>query len=132
LRHSKDVDRKMYVVNLFPNKAPVPQNFIDVMTRMMTLAFSNKSQTDVDRAQQTRDIILFMNKLEKFMEQNPELSKLKDEPGYKVIKEFAHPIDTIAITNVDVDGASDFSAAGIERRRAAGYKNALETLNGKD
>ena len=63
----------MYVVNLFPSAAPLPQNIPEVVTRMMTLAFSNKSEKDLQRAHQTTDIIKLVQELDRLMEQHPEL-----------------------------------------------------------
>ena len=128
LQESSDPDKRMYVVNLFPNAAPLPTNLGEVVNRMMTLAFSNKSEKDLVRARQTRELILFMKELDKLMEENVQLKSLRAHPGYAAVKRFAEPIDIIELTNSDVRGASDFSAAGIERRRAAGYKVAAERL----
>lgn len=118
----------MYVVNLFPNAAPLPGNFTEVVNRMMTLAFSNKSEKDLERARQTRELILFMKELDKLMEEHAHLRPLREHPGYTAVKKFAEPIDILELTNSDVSGASDFSAAGIERRRAAGYEMAATKI----
>jgi predicted acylesterase/phospholipase RssA len=128
LQESDDSDKRMYVVNLFPNAAPLPGNIAEVVTRMMTLAFSNKSQKDLERARQTTDIILFMKELDTLMEEHAHLRILRDHPGYRAVKRFAEPIDITELTNSDVSGASDFSAAGIERRRAAGYETAAAKI----
>src|SRR3984893_4458289 len=40
-------DRTIYVVNLFPNKAPVPRNMQEVTARTQNLQFANKSLEDV-------------------------------------------------------------------------------------
>jgi NTE family protein len=128
LQESDDPDKRMYVVNLFPNAAPLPGNFAEVVNRMMTLAFSNKSQKDLERARQTRELILFMKELDKLMEEHAHLRPLREHPGYMAVKKFAEPIDILELTNSDVSGASDFSAAGIERRRAAGYETAATKI----
>jgi predicted acylesterase/phospholipase RssA len=128
LQESGDPDKRMYVVNLFPNAAPLPGNLAEVVSRMMTLAFSNKSEKDLERARQTRNLILFMQELDELMEENAHLRPLRAHPGYKAVKKFAAPIDIIELTNSNVSGASDFSAAGIERRRKAGYEVAATRI----
>jgi NTE family protein len=47
LNDAPDVDRTVYVVNLFPNKAVVPTNMPEVAARMKNLQFANKSRQDV-------------------------------------------------------------------------------------
>ncbi len=126
LQESADPGKTMYVVNLFPSTAPLPRNLPEVVSRMMTLAFSNKAEKDLVRAQQTTEIIKLVQELDRLMETHPELRPLVQHPGYQTVKKFAAPIRIVEITNTDVDGAGDFSAAAIERRRQAGYAAASE------
>jgi predicted acylesterase/phospholipase RssA len=128
LQDSKDPFKTMYVVNLFPSAAPLPQNIPEVLTRMMTLAFSNKAQMDLKRAHQTTEIIKFVQELDKLMERHEELRSLAQHPGYQTVKRFEAPIHIVEITNTDVSGASDFSAAAIQRRRRAGYAAAADKI----
>ena len=122
LQESNDPDKSMYVVNLFPSAAPAPENIPEVLARMMTLAFSNKSEKDLKRAQQTTALIQLVSELDRLMDKHAELRALSKHPGYAVVKEFKAAIHITEVTNRDVTGASDFSAAGIERRRRAGYQ----------
>jgi predicted acylesterase/phospholipase RssA len=128
LQDSEDPLKTMYVVNLFPSAAPLPRNIPEVLTRMMTLAFSNKGEKDLRRAHQTTEIIKLVQELDKLMERHEDLRSLAQHPGYQTVKQFEAPIQIVEITNTDVGGASDFSAAAIERRRAAGYAAAADTL----
>jgi predicted acylesterase/phospholipase RssA len=128
LQESKDPQKTMYVVNLFPTQAPLPRNIPEVVTRMMTVAFSNKSEKDLERARQTTDIIKLVQELDRLMEQHAELRPLTRHPGYKAVKRFEAPIRIIEITNNDVGAAADFSAATLQERRSAGYSSAAETV----
>jgi NTE family protein len=121
LQESRDPQKTMYVVTLFPAVAPLPQNIPEVVTRMMTLAFSNKAEKDLKRARQTTDIIKLVEELDRLMETHPELQPLTQHRGYRTVKEFERPIHIVEITNADLGDAADFSAATIERRRCAGY-----------
>jgi len=96
--------------------------------RMMTLAFSNKAEKDLKRAHQTTEMIHFVSELEKMMDQHDDLRRLKEHPGFKTLKQFQAPIHIVELTNNDVSGASDFSAAGIDQRRRAGYAAASEQI----
>ena len=50
------------------------------------------------------------------------------DPGYELVKKYKR-IDIINITNIDPTGIADFSAAGIEQRRLAGYATATEAIS---
>jgi NTE family protein len=120
LQESPDPDKVMYVVNLFPAEAPLPGNIPEVLSRIMTLAFSNKSEKDLKRARQTTDIIKLVQELDRLIAAHPELQHLAAHPGYKAVKEFAAPIQIVEITSTEMGGAGDFSAATIARRRHDG------------
>jgi NTE family protein len=129
LQDSDDPEKTMYVVNLFPNEAPLPDNIPEVVMRMMTIAFSNKAQKDLRRAHQTTKLILFLKELDKLIEKHEDLRRLAQHPGYDALKEFAEPINIVELTNTDVNGASDFSALGISQRRRAGYDAAADKIS---
>jgi len=121
LEDSPDPDKTMYVVNLFPSAAPLPRNMAEVITRMMTLAFSNQTEKDLRRAHQTTAIIKLVEELDRLMPAHPELQVLTQHPGYQAVKELEAPIRIVEITNTDVTGPSDFSPDAIEDRRLRGY-----------
>ena len=121
LEDSPDPDKTMYVVNLFPSGAPLPRNIPEVTTRMMTLAFSNRTEKDLRRARQTTEIIKLVAELDRLMPAHPELQALAEHPGYRAVKELAAPLRIIEITNTDVTGPADFSPDAIEGRRRRGY-----------
>jgi predicted acylesterase/phospholipase RssA len=121
LEESPDPDKTMYVVTLFPSAAPLPRNMPEVITRMMTLAFSNQTEKDLRRAHQTTDIIKLCEELDRLMPAHPELEPLKRHPGYLAVKELAAPIRIVEIVNTDVTAPADFSPDAIESRRLRGY-----------
>jgi len=129
LEDSPDPEKVMYVVNLFPSAAPIPRTLPDVVTRMMTLAFSNQTEKDLRRAHQTTEIIKLVEELDRLMPAHPELEALKEHPGYQAVKEMDRPIRIIEITNIDVTGPSDFSPEAIEDRRLRGYSAAAEAMD---
>jgi NTE family protein len=116
-----DQDKTMYVVNLFPSSAPLPRNMSEVVNRITTLAFSNRTEKDLQRAHRTTKIIQLVDELDRMMIAHPELERLKAHPGYQAVKERKRPIRIIQITNTDVTGPSDFSPEAIEDRRRRGY-----------
>jgi len=128
LEDSADPDKTMYVVNLFPSGAPLPRNMPEVITRMMTLAFSNRMEKDLRRAHQTTQIIQLVDELDRLMAAHPELQALAQHPGYQAVKELERPIRIVNITNTDVTGPSDFSPDAIETRRLRGYAAAADAV----
>jgi NTE family protein len=128
LQESTDPHKIMYVVNLFPSAAPVPQNIHEVVVRMMTLAFSNKGEKDLERARQTTEMIRFVGELEQMMDRYDDLRQMKEHPGFKILKQFQAPIQIVELTNDDVGGGSDFSASGIDERRRRGYEAAAAQI----
>ena len=121
LEESNDPNKTMYVVSLFPSGAPLPRNMAEVFTRMMTLAFSNRTEKDLRRAQQTTDIIKLVEELDRLIPGHPELQPLTQLPGYAAVKQMERPIQIVNITNGDVTGPADFSPEAIGRRRLRGY-----------
>jgi predicted acylesterase/phospholipase RssA len=128
LQDSPDPEKTMYVVNLFPSAAPLPRNMADVITRMMTLAFSNQTEKDLRRAHQTTEIIKLVQELDRLMPTHPELAPLAQHPGYLAVKELEAPIRIVEITNTDVTGPADFSPEALEDRRLRGYAAAAEAI----
>lgn len=121
LEESPDPDKTMYVVNLFPSAAPLPRSMPEVITRMMTLAFSNQTEKDLRRAHQATEIIKLVQELDRLMPEHAELQRLVEHPGYRAVKELEAPIRIIEITNLDVTGPADFSPEALEERRLRGY-----------
>jgi predicted acylesterase/phospholipase RssA len=121
LEESGERDMTMYVVNLFPSAAPLPRTMPDVIARMVTLAFSNRTEKDVRRARRTTQIIKLVEELDRLMPTCPELQPLVNHPGYRAVKERQRPIHIVEITNIDVTGPADFSPQSIEERRLRGY-----------
>ena len=128
LEDSTDPKKTMFVVNLFPSSAPLPRNIPEVINRMMTLAFSNRTEKDLRRAHRTTQIIHLVEELDRLMPEHPELLPLKDHPGYKAVKDRRRPIHIIEVTNTDVTGPSDFSPEAIEDRRLRGYAAAAAAV----
>ena len=127
----EEPDKRMYVVNLFPSSAPLPQNMPEVINRVMTLAFSNRTEKDLQRAHRTTKIIELVDEIDRMMIAHPELERLKDHPGYQAVKERRRPIRIFQITNTDVTGPADFSPEAIENRRLRGYRAAAAARPGE-
>ena len=60
--------------------------------------------------------------LEALIKAYQDLKALAKHDGYRDVKKYGSRIRIVQITNNDVSGGSDFSAARIQQRREAGYK----------
>jgi NTE family protein len=115
-------DRTVYVVNLFPNKAPIPGSLIEVAQRVQSLQFANKTAEDLKLLRRFDQVAALMNALEALPGGNP----LKDEDAYKKVKEQKYIVvpRIVPITRPNHVGAldgSDFSQETIKRRAEEGY-----------
>jgi hypothetical protein len=65
LDNAPGVDRTVYVVNLFPNKAPIPRNLPEIAARMKNLQFANKTLDDVEMMRRINEVAKLIEALEK-------------------------------------------------------------------
>jgi len=119
----------IYVVNLFSNKASIPQNMLQVAERVQNLLFANKSLEDLKMLRRINEVAALMEALESVPEANP----LKDNLAYKAVKarRYVRVQQIISITRSEQAGSldsSDFSPATIEKRASEGYAQAKRAL----
>jgi predicted acylesterase/phospholipase RssA len=120
---STGADRTIYVVNLFPNKAPIPRNLQEVTVRTQNLQFANRTLQDVRMLRRIDEVADLMEALENLPEGNP----LKDNTAYQALakRHYVRVPRIISITRpqqVSGFGGSDFSPETIEQRANEGYK----------
>jgi NTE family protein len=65
------VNRTIYVVNLFPNKAPIPQNLLEIEQRMKNLQFANKTSEDLKLLRRFNEVAELMDAIESLPAYNP-------------------------------------------------------------
>ncbi len=120
----------MIVVNLFPRKGHVPKNMNEVMDRYYEILFSNKTSSDIKRAEQTRKLITLKGQMQNLSAQAmKELSALQGyEEAIAVLEKWRPAYERlIEIENEEpeaLDAATDFTRETIQRRRRAGYRDA--------
>jgi NTE family protein len=124
------VDRTVYVVNLFPNKMPIPRALLEVTERVQNLQFANKTFEDVKLLRRFDEVAELMEALENLPEGDP----IKDNPAYKAVKKrgYVRVPRIVPITRPEQVGgfdASDFSPETIQKRAAEGYAQTKQALN---
>jgi NTE family protein len=129
LNDAPDVDRTVYVVNLFPNKAAVPKNMPEVVARMKDLQFANKSLEDVKLLKRFNEVAALMQALESLPNGNP----LEDHPAYRAVKDRGYLrvpriVSIIPPEATTQFGDADFSPEAINERADRGEEQTLKAL----
>jgi len=129
LDNRRGVERTIYVVNLFPNKAPIPRNLLEVDERVRNLQFANKTSEDVKLMRRIDEVADLMEALETLPAGNP----LKGHPAYEAVakREYMSVPRIVSITRPEQVGgfdASDFSPATIQARADEGYAQTKKAL----
>ncbi len=129
LDRAPDAARTIYVVNLFPNKAPLPANLIEVNERVRNLQFANKTADDVKMLKRIDEVVALMEAIDR----TPEAAALKSDPAYQALaaRHYVRVPRIVSITQPHQVGgldAGDFSAQTIEARAREGERLTREAL----
>jgi NTE family protein len=129
LDKTPDADRTIYVVNLFPNKGPIPSNMVGVAERMKNLQFANKTLEDIKLLCRFNQVAELMEMLESLPEDHP----VKRDKAYKAVKKQAYVRvpRIVAITPPEPSaefGDADFSPEALDKREKQGHAEALMAL----
>ncbi|MEI9891908.1 MAG: hypothetical protein WDN45_16795 [Caulobacteraceae bacterium] len=125
-------DRAVMVVNLFPNKMPLPANLADVSQHFLNLLFVNKTNSDVKLMRRFDAVARLMDDLAAL----PADSAVHGLKSYREVAS-EHYRQVPRIMSVDRTKpaasmeASDFSAEGIADRAAHGLEAAVAELRAK-
>lgn len=115
-------ERAIYVVNLFPNKAPLPDNLLEVNERVRNLQFANKTADDLRMLRRIDEVVELMEAIDRLAEG----TALKSDPAYLAVakRNYVRVPRIVSVTRPHQVGgfdASDFSPRTIEERAAEGY-----------
>ena len=129
LDQAPGVERIVYVVNLFPNIAPIPDDLPEVMARIKNLQFANKTAEDVKMLQRFNQVAKLMKALEALPGGNP----LKNNQAYKDVKKQGYIIvpRIISITRpdpIEEFSDADFSPEAVNKRADEGKAQTLKAL----
>ena len=132
LNDAPGVDRAIYVVDLFPNRADIPKNMLEIAARMKNLQFANKSLEDIKLLKRFNDVAALMDALEALPQGNP----LKDDDAYKAVKAqgYLRVPSVVPIMPPDVPDQfddADFSREAISARAKAGEDQTLKALQAR-
>lgn len=116
------VERTVYVVSLFPNKAPIPGTMAEVGERLLDLQFANKTAQDLKLMRRFNEVADLMAALDAL----PADSPIRQEAAFKALqgRHYIRVPRIVSITRPEAVGVfdgGDFSPEAIERRAAEGY-----------
>ena len=129
LDNASDVERTIYVVNLFPNKAPIPRNLQEVEARLTNLQFANKTAQDLKLLHRINKVARLLQALQGLPEGNP----LENDPAYQDLRNegyvyLPHIVSIDPPDAADPFGYGDFSPEAIEMRADQGYTSTMKAL----
>jgi NTE family protein len=122
-------ERTVYVVNLFPNEAPVPRTLAAVAERTLNLQFANRTKEDLKLLDRFDEVAALVELLENLEGGNP----VGDTAAFKAIarRAYVRAPRIVPITRpqqaTEFDGM-DFSPEGIRARSAEGYLQTAQAL----
>jgi len=117
-----DVKRTVYVVNLFPNKAPIPRTMVEVIERMLNLQFANKTLEDLKLMCRFDEVAHLMEALDELPKSHP----IRKHAAFRALKKrrYVRVPRIVSITRPEQVGGfdgSDFSPETIRKRADEGY-----------
>lgn len=122
-------ETRVIVINLFPNAGSIPKNMLEVFDRMTELQFANKTAKDVALAQKINKLVAIIEEMQGKPAGAP--GSVLRTPDFDDLCKYKVFDNIIAIANAEpepVSSSADFSARSIERRIAAGYRDAAIAL----
>jgi predicted acylesterase/phospholipase RssA len=123
------VERTVYVVNLFPNRAPLPTSMAEVAERTLNLQFANRTKQDLKLLDRFDEVARLMELLERL----PADSPVKQDEAFMAVRKrgYVRAPRIVQITRPEQAGAfdgMDFSPEGIAKRSEQGYAETARAL----
>jgi NTE family protein len=127
---AEDVERTVYLINLFPNEGPVPDSLPAVAERMKNLQFANKTLGDLKLLRRFNEVAELMQALQSLPEDHP----VRQHAAYKAVERWGYiGIQRIvAITPPEPSpefSDADFSPEALDKREKQGHAQALAALS---
>lgn len=125
-----DAQRIIYVVNLFPNRGPIPETMPGGAERMKNLQFAKKTLEDLSLVCRFNEVADLMDALEKMQPDHP----IRKHVAYQAVKKrgYIRIPRMVSITPPRPSpefGDVDFSPEGIAAREEQGHAEAMKALS---
>lgn len=127
--------KKVYIVNLYPNRKPLPRNILEVMARRDEIFYAEKIQRDIHLRQLLDRYRQLVEEIMGWVEP-PLVDQIKHWPLYIQTLGEAPPLSITRIVHEGEEGEPaskdyDFSRASIEGHKREGYRMARRVLEGE-
>ncbi|AKH21115.1 patatin-like phospholipase family protein [Sedimenticola thiotaurini] len=123
-----EVRRELIVIDAFRQQAPLPGQFTDVIERAFEITFASKLKLDLKLFRKLNAIIELVDEIDQAL---PVDSPIRQLPAYRRLRDYRHIDQLLVISNQadgELGGPADFSAATIQRRIAAGYRDGQQAI----
>jgi NTE family protein len=121
------VRREIVVVELFPRRAAVPTDLVEVLNRAAQLFFTSKLAVDAKLFAEFNAFVDLVRTIDRIVP--PDAREVREHPGYKELMRH-WKMDALTVITFQADPAlglpGDFSQATIEARIEAGYRDAID------
>jgi NTE family protein len=129
LSDDPQAERTVYVVNLFPNRAPLPTSMAEVAERTLNLQFANRTREDLKLLDRFDEVARLVELLDSLPSGNP----VKGEPAFEAVRRrrYVRAPRIVQITRPEQAGpfdGMDFSREGIRARSEQGYAETARAL----
>lgn len=123
-------DKAILVVNLFPNKGPVPTNMAEIGQRFLNILFANKTKGDLALMERFNAVADLMADLDALPADSPvkaleSYQAIKAKPPYQRIPKI---LEVTRDQPAEPNESADFSESGIARRAKDGEAAAMREL----
>jgi NTE family protein len=111
----------IFVINLFPTSAAVPQNLMEVQERMMEISYENRFGADL--AGPSGDLTAYTTMLEAVERELPPDSPVRAQEPFRRLQRLRalKNLKLIQAGHTPMTGGMDFSAYGVKTRFDKGY-----------
>lgn len=128
-----EVQKRIFVIQLFPKAGPVPRNMLEVFDRMFELIFAGKFANDLKTASRIDEYIDVVQRIDGALDAlaSEDADAIRSLPGYQRLRSYMAIGDIISVQNENrelVLAPFDFSRARIAERREIGYYDADRVL----
>ena len=123
-------DSLVFAVHIWNPHGPEPETIWEVMNRQKDIQYSSRAVSHIKRQRQLHRLRHIVAELSKLIpEEKRRDNRIADMAGYGCLTRM-HVVRLLApaLDHEDHSKDIDFSATGIRRRREAGYRDTMETL----
>ena len=135
IEHSGCTGKKVYIVNLYPRKRPLPQNMMEVIARRDEIFFSEKTRKDLSTKELIENYRKLVEEILSYLDAKAA-DQIMQRPRYIETMGDSAPLSITRIVHEGEEGEPpskdyDFSRKSIEEHIEEGYKIGRRAVEGE-